>query len=137
MMAIRDNATAAAAMGVNVARYKTITFGISAMFTGIAGALSSLAVQFIAPDSFSFAVSISLLVGMVVGGFGHLSGAVFGAIFNHVLPVVTEELSKNATLAISGLIMIACINWMPFGVAGFITGLRMRLRAAKQRRGHE
>ncbi|MET0344243.1 MAG: branched-chain amino acid ABC transporter permease [Polyangiales bacterium] len=134
MMAIRDNATAAVAMGVNVARYKTITFGISAMFTGIAGALSSLAVQFIAPDSFSFAVSINLLVGMVVGGFGQLSGAVFGAIFNHLLPVVTEELSKNATLAISGLIMIACINWMPYGIAGFVTQTVLRVRAKLQRR---
>ena len=137
MMAIRDNATAAVAMGVNVARYKTITFGISAMFTGMAGALSALAVQFIAPDSFSFAVSINLLVGMVVGGFGQLSGAVFGAIFNHLLPVVTEELSKNATLAISGLIMIAFINWMPFGIAGLVTHLTLRIRAALQRRSHE
>lgn len=134
MMAIRDNATAAVAMGVNVARYKTITFGLSAMFTGIAGALNMLAVGFLAPDSFTFELSSKLLVGMVVGGFGQLSGAVFGAIFAQVLPPIAEHLSQSAALAISGLIMIACINWMPFGIAGFITQTALRIRAALQRR---
>jgi branched-chain amino acid transport system permease protein len=137
MMAIRDQPTAAAAMGINLARYKTITFGISAMYTGIAGALAALAVQFIAPDSFSFAVSVNFLVGMVVGGLGQLAGAIFGALFIHVLPVITEELSKSATLAIYGFIMIVCINWMPYGISGFLTQTLLRVRAKVQRRGHD
>jgi len=57
MMAIRDHPIAAARMGINTALYKTLTFGVSAMFTGIAGALGAIVVQFVAPDSFSFLLS--------------------------------------------------------------------------------
>jgi branched-chain amino acid transport system permease protein len=52
-VAIRDHPIAAQAMGVNAALYKSLTFGVSAMYTGIAGALSAIAVQFVAPDSFN------------------------------------------------------------------------------------
>ncbi len=68
MRAVRDHATAAEAMGINLAAVKTRTFAVSAMFTGIAGGLSTIAVQFVAPDSFSFPLSITLFVGLVVGG---------------------------------------------------------------------
>src|ERR1700736_3127656 len=68
MVAIRDNAIAAAAMGINVSLYKSLTFGVSALYTGIAGALGAIAVQFVAPDSFTFLLSVSLLVGLVIGG---------------------------------------------------------------------
>ena len=63
IMAIRDNPIAASAMGVNVALYKTLTFGVSALYTGVAGALGAIAVQFVAPDSFTFGLSIALFVG--------------------------------------------------------------------------
>ena len=68
MMAVRDHPLAAEAMGINLAVLKTRTFAVSAMFTGIAGALSTIAVQFVAPDSFNFFLSITIFVGLVVGG---------------------------------------------------------------------
>lgn len=135
IVAIRDQPIAAAAMGVDVARYKTITFGVSAMCTGVAGALHALAVQFIAPDSFSF-ISLDLLVGIVVGGLASLPGAIYGALFIRFLPLVTEELSKSVTGAIYGLVMIVCILWMPFGIAGFIAQLSARV-SASHRRDHD
>ena len=74
IMAIRDNPIAAQAMGVNIALYKTLTFGVCAGITGVAGALGAIVVQFVAPDSFTIALAISLFVGMVVGGVGSMPG---------------------------------------------------------------
>ncbi len=130
IVAIRDQPIAAAAMGIDVARYKTITFGISAMYTGIAGALTAIAVQFVAPDSFTLAVSIDLLVGIVVGGIATLSGALYGALFLRFMPMLTEEISKSATGVIAGVILITCVYAMPYGVAGAVARVRARLRRA-------
>lgn len=135
MIAIRDQPIAAAAMGIDVARYKTLTFGVSALYTGVGGALLAIGVQFVAPDSFSYLVSINFLVGMVVGGIAQLPGAVYGAIFVHVVPHLTESISKNATGVIFGLIVIVFIYAMPYGINGFILRTSARLRAAVQRRG--
>src|SRR6516162_3823248 len=77
LMAIRDHPIAAAAMGINTSLYKTLTFGVSAFYTGVAGALGAIAVQFVAPDSFSFFLSISFLVGLVIGGVASIPGSLF------------------------------------------------------------
>lgn len=137
MIAIRDQPIAAVAMGIDVARVKTITFGVSAMYTGIAGALSAISVQFVAPDSFTLAVSIELLVGIVVGGIGQLAGAIYGAMFIRFVPSITEGISQSATGAIYGLVLIAFVYLMPYGIAGFIARMTARVRVAVQRRGHE
>ena len=73
-MAIRDNEIAASAMGVDVALYKTLAFGVSAGITGVAGGLGAIAVQFVAPDGYTITLAISLFLGMVVGGVGWLPG---------------------------------------------------------------
>src|SRR6201986_3077173 len=75
-MAIRDNEIAASAMGVDVALYKTLAFGVSAGITGVAGALGAIAVQFVAPDSYTITLAISLFLGMVVGGVGWVPGSI-------------------------------------------------------------
>jgi branched-chain amino acid transport system permease protein len=131
IIAIRDQPIAALALGVDVARYKTFTFGASAAYTGIAGALSAVAVQFVAPDSFSVLLSIDLLVGIVVGGIASLSGAVFGAVFLRIVPALTEELSRTATGAIYGVVLIAFIYALPLGIAGFIRRTTARFRVAR------
>ena len=66
----RDYAIAADTMGINTARYKTVTFGISAAYTGIAGALSASAIAFVAPDSFSVFLSITLFRPFEAGWHG-------------------------------------------------------------------
>jgi branched-chain amino acid transport system permease protein len=135
IIAIRDQPIAAAAMGIDVARYKTITFGISALYTGVAGALTAVAVQFVAPDSFTSLLSIDLLVGIVVGGIAQLPGAIYGALFLRFVPTLTEHLSKSATGAIYGVILIVFVYAMPYGIAGFVTRMFMRLEQAMKRRG--
>src|SRR5471030_3562209 len=120
LVAIRDQPIAAEAMGVNNAMYKSLTFGVSAMYTGVAGALGAIAVQFVAPDSFNVFLSITFLVGIVIGGLASISGAVFGAIFIQFVPNIADQLSKAAPWAIYGVFMIGFMYVMPVGVAGAI-----------------
>jgi branched-chain amino acid transport system permease protein len=119
IMAIRDNPIAAAAMGINAPLYKTLTFGVSALYTGVAGALGALAVQFVAPDSFSLFLSISLLVGLILGGMGSLPGCLFGGLFVLYVPNIAEAVSRGLAGAIYGVIMLLVIFLMPSGAAGF------------------
>src|SRR5690349_13557663 len=81
MVAIRDQPAAAKAMGIDTAMAKSATFGVSALYAGVAGALNAIAVQFVAPDSFQPFLSITLLVGIVIGGLASISGAFWGALF--------------------------------------------------------
>jgi branched-chain amino acid transport system permease protein len=95
IMAIRDNPLAARSMGVNNPVYKGVTFGVSGFYTGAAGALDAIVVQFVAPDSFTIYLSVGLLVGLVVGGIGWLPSAFFGAAFILFVPNFAEQLSKG------------------------------------------
>lgn len=126
MRATRDHAMAAEAMGVDIAKVKTKTFAVSAAYTAVGGGLSALAVQFVAPDSFSMFLSISLLVGIVVGGVGTLWGAAFGAVFIMVVPTIAENVSKAAPWAVYGVMLILCVYALPGGVVGAFARLKER-----------
>jgi branched-chain amino acid transport system permease protein len=120
MMAIRDNHIAAETMGVNNAMVKSLTFGVSAMFTGVAGALGAIAIQFVAPDSFNIFLSLTFLIGIVVGGLASIPGALYGALFIQFVPNIADEISKAAPWAIFGLFLIGFTYLMPMGIAGAI-----------------
>jgi branched-chain amino acid transport system permease protein len=120
MIAIRDQPIAAEAMGINSAIIKTSTFGVSAFYTGIAGALSAIVVQFVSPDSYDFFLSITLLVGIAVGGFATISGAIYGALFILLVPNFAGELSKSAPWAIYGVLLILVMYFLPTGFAGLV-----------------
>ncbi|MGE0736994.1 MAG: branched-chain amino acid ABC transporter permease [Alphaproteobacteria bacterium] len=124
LVAIRDHSTAAQTMGVNAALYKSVTFGVSALYAGVAGALSCVVVQFVAPDSFGMFVSITFFVGSIVGGVTSISGAIYGAIFIQFLPNIAGHLSKSAPWAIYGVLLIAVVYFMPNGVAGAVKSLQ-------------
>ena len=127
IMAIRDNPIAARAMGIDAALYKSLTFGVSAGYTGVAGAIGGLAVAFVAPDSFNVFLSITFLVGIVIGGLASVSGAIFGALFIQFVPNYAQEISKAAPWAIYGVFLIAFMYAMPDGVAGFLRRLARRI----------
>ena len=120
MMAVRDNHTAAEAMGMDLASLKTRTFAVSAIITGMAGSLSAAVVEFVAPDSFTFILSISLFVGMVVGGVGSILGSVFGGLFVLFVPNLAEAISRSAPGVIYGAILILFLFVLPDGVAGLV-----------------
>jgi branched-chain amino acid transport system permease protein len=132
MVAIRDQPIAAQAMGVNTSLVKSLTFGVSALYTGAAGALGAIAVQFVAPDSFDIFLSITLLVGVVIGGLASISGAFFGAMFIQFIPNIADQISKAAPWAIYGVVLIAFMYAMPSGVAGLLRMARARW-AGRQR----
>jgi branched-chain amino acid transport system permease protein len=131
MVAIRDQPIAAQAMGVNTAMVKSLTFGVSAMYTGIAGALGAIVIQFVAPDSFTVFLSISLVVGVVVGGLASIPGAIYGALFIQFIPNVADQISKAAPWAIYGVFLLLFMYVMPTGVAGFIRIVEGRLRRTR------
>jgi branched-chain amino acid transport system permease protein len=118
LLAIREQPTAASAMGVNVPFFKTMIFGISAAFAGAGGALSAVLVQYVSPESFSIFLSVSLLVGVVVGGLGWTSGAIYGAIFIQYVPTLAENVSKAIPWTVYGALLIAVVFIAPDGVAG-------------------
>jgi branched-chain amino acid transport system permease protein len=134
MMAIRDNPTAARSMGINTALYKSLTFGVSALYTGVAGALGAIVVQFVAPDSFTFFLSVTLLVGLVVGGVGWIPGAFFGGAFVLFVPNLAESISKGLSGAVYGVIIILMIYVLPTGASGFVQAATKWLRDRAARR---
>ncbi|MGD9880663.1 MAG: branched-chain amino acid ABC transporter permease, partial [Reyranella sp.] len=141
MMAIRDQYMAADTMGIDTALYKTVTFGISAAYTGIAGALSASAIAFVAPDSFNFFLSIKFLIGLVVGGIGSLAGSVVGGIFYVLVDNSAQALStfvKNdlglqfdlSAYTVFGILLIVLMYLMPMGIVGGVTHLIRSLRSS-------
>jgi branched-chain amino acid transport system permease protein len=134
LVAIRDQPIAAASMGIDNALYKSLAFGVSALFTGVAGALGAIAVAFVAPDSFTVFLSITLLVGMVVGGLASIPGALFGALFVQFVPNFADQISKAAPWAIYGAVIILFMYVMPGGVAGAIRLAHERWQARRRDR---
>ena len=120
MMAIRDHALAAEAMGIDIALLKTRTFALSALYTGVAGSLGAIVVQFVAPDSFGIFVSIYLFVGLVVGGVVLDRRRDLRRLFIEFVPNLAEKVSKAAPGAVYGVILIAVMFLMPGGAAGFV-----------------
>jgi branched-chain amino acid transport system permease protein len=131
--AVRDSEIAAVSSGVSLARYKTLAFGISAAYAGVAGALFAIANTFVNPDTFPVLLSIVLLVGVVVGGLGGLSGLVFGAIFIEFMPLWTqgEDLGSHlpnvilrethkagGASIVYGAVLILLMFVLPNGVGG-------------------
>ncbi len=129
LIAVRDHPIAATAMGINLPVFKSMTFGVSAGITGVAGALGAIVVAFVSPDSFTVNLSIFLLVGVVVGGLASIPGAIFGGIFIQFVPNIADEISKSAPAAIYGLVLIGFMYLLPMGVMGGINKLWYRWRA--------
>jgi branched-chain amino acid transport system permease protein len=128
LMAIRDNPLAARSMGVDAALYKSLAFGLSALYTGIAGALGAIVIQFVAPDSFTFFLAVSFFVGLVVGGVGWIPGAIFGGLFILFVPNWAEHISKGLAWAVYGIILILLIYVMPSGAAGLVRVVSERMQ---------
>jgi branched-chain amino acid transport system permease protein len=126
---IRDSEIAAAASGVTLPIYKTLAFGISAAFAGVAGSLFVLATNgFAQPNEFGVFLSLELLVGAAVAGLGSLWGVLIGAIFIALLPTVSADVpligSAHGQDVVFGLIVIGVMLILPTGFAGLLHRLQ-------------
>jgi branched-chain amino acid transport system permease protein len=130
LRAVRDSETAAVSFGVSLARYKTLAFGVSAAYAGVAGSLFAIATTYVNPDTFPVTLSILLLVGVVVGGLGSLVGLIAGAIFIQFLPDWSQRVSQSpgAPSVVSGALLIALMFVLPMGVAGLVERFRLLTR---------
>jgi branched-chain amino acid transport system permease protein len=127
-VAIRDSEISASCMGVNLAKYKTLSFALSAALTGIGGALYAHKVTFISPEQFTLLVSIELVTIVILGGVGFIHGAVLGAAFIIVLPqliaigkdYLPPAVASAAGLqsTVFGLVLIGFIIFEPMGLYG-------------------
>jgi branched-chain amino acid transport system permease protein len=143
-MAIRDSETAATASGVSLSTYKTLAFAISAFYSGVAGSLLAIVVAYVNPDNFSLQLSLTLLVGAVVGGLGFEFGPVIGGLFVVFLPYFSEKIANIQIGSISlpskpdifyGILLLLIVFFAPSGVMGLImrgfTTYRVRRSASR------
>ena len=132
--AVRDSEIAAVASGIELPVYKTLAFGISAAFAGVAGSLFVLANNgFAAPDEFGIFLSLQILIGAAVAGLGSLWGILAGAAFVGLLPNVSSSVpvigSAHGQDVVFGAAVILVMLLLPGGVAGLIGRLRRAARA--------
>ena len=132
--AVRDSEIAAVASGVELPVYKTLAFGISAAYTGVAGSLFVLATNgFAAPDEFGIVLSLQILIGAAVAGLGSLWGILAGAAFVGLLPSVSSSVpvigSQHGQDVVFGAAVVLVMLLLPGGFAGLVARLRRLARA--------
>jgi len=123
--AVRDSEVAAASAGIDLARAKTTAFAISGVYAGVAGALLAIQSEIVNPLSFTFLLSILLLVGTVVGGLGSLPGMVLGALFIQYLPDLSTHVSTAQGVPdfVFGAAIILVMILLPMGAGGLLRRL--------------
>jgi branched-chain amino acid transport system permease protein len=115
LLAVRESEIAAQASGVPVDRYKTIAFGVSAFYTGVAGGLFAFVVGFLSPDAFDVFLSVDFVVMIILGGLGSVPGSIVGAA---VVTLLHDSLAafQNYRPLIFGVILVVCMLFMPGGI---------------------
>jgi len=122
-IALRESEIAAQTIGVDLAKYKTIAFAISAFYTGVAGGLFAYLITFLSPDAFTIELSIDFIAMIVIGGMGSILGSIIGAVILTGIQQVFAGLLDLQVL-IFGLSLIIFMIFMPRGIVGMLTDLR-------------
>jgi branched-chain amino acid transport system permease protein len=117
LTAIREDEIAAEAVGIPTTRFKVLAFVISAAATGVAGGLYAHLQSTIQPDDFKFDRSIDMLVMIIVGGLGSVTGAVLGAFFVGITLELTRDLAQYR-LVVYALLLILLMLFRPQGLFG-------------------
>ena len=120
-------------MGVDLARYKTGTFAVSAAYAGVGGALFTLPIGFLAPESFPLALSFAFLAAIVVGGLATIAGALFGALFIEFVPVYAADVDE----ALAGRDLRRRADPVHVPAPGGVMGLDPQGRGVTGRAGNE
>ena len=124
-VALRESEIAAQTIGIDLAKYKTIAFALSAFYTGVAGGLFAYLITYISPDAFTLELSIDFIAMIVIGGMGSILGSIIGAV---ILTCIQQGLAGllDLQILIFGLSLIVFMIFMPRGISGMIWTLRER-----------
>jgi branched-chain amino acid transport system permease protein len=124
-IALRESEVAAQTIGVDLAKYKTIAFAISAFYTGVAGGLFAYLITFLSPDAFTIELSIDFIAMIVIGGMGSILGSIIGAVILTGMQQVLASL-LDLQILIFGLSLIVFMIFMPRGIVGMLSDLKER-----------
>jgi branched-chain amino acid transport system permease protein len=131
--AIREDQLAAAASGINVAKFKLIAFVLSALYAGCAGSLKAhMTPGYLNPKDYSLQEMVTVLLMVIFGGIGHVWGAVIGAVAITIINALTQDFYIYR-MAIFGLIIVLTVMYMPRGIGGMIDDWQVRRRFARLR----
>ena len=124
-IALRESEIAAQTIGVDLAKYKTVAFAISAFYTGVAGGLFAYLITYLSPDAFTLELSIDFIAMIVIGGLGSISGSIIGAVILTGMQQLLAGL-QDVQILIFGLSLIVFMIFMPRGISGMIITLQER-----------
>jgi branched-chain amino acid transport system permease protein len=128
MKAVRDNEVVAEAIGIKTTRTKTGAFLFASAFAGVAGSLYVQVIGYVSPDSFGIGLGLALFAGAFIGGIGTIAGALIGATFVQVVPLLAGRTDASLTGVIYGTAVIVSIMAFPEGLAGLGATVNKRLR---------
>jgi branched-chain amino acid transport system permease protein len=114
--AIRLDEAAAATMGIDVVRYKTLAFTLSAMIAAGGGALNTSLIRLAAPGSYDFARAVEILTYVVLGGYASWVGPIVGAVLLTALPELLRSLKEQREI-VNGIVLMLAIIYLPRGIA--------------------
>lgn len=124
-IALRESEIAAQTIGIDLARFKTIAFAISAFYTGVAGGLFAYLITFLSPDAFTIELSVDFIAMIVIGGMGSILGSIIGAVILTGMQQVLAGL-LDLQILIFGISLIVFMIFMPRGISGMIYNLKER-----------
>ncbi|MBN1574208.1 MAG: branched-chain amino acid ABC transporter permease [Deltaproteobacteria bacterium] len=133
-IAVGDSEAASGALGINVTRYRTMAFAVSAFYVGVAGALHANMMDFIEPSQYGIMINIDMIAMIVVGGLGSIFGSILGAGLLTVIPLLFAKYSF-ASAIISGAIMIVIVIFQPRGLSGMLSQLALKIKGGRLYRG--
>ena len=126
-IAIRDNDIAAEVLGVNLTRYKLLSFAISSFYTGVQGGLYGLFLGYLEPNMFTFMEAITLFVGVIIGGLASVEGSIMGAAFVILIPQVLSAY-KELVPIVFGVTILLVLIFEPLGLYGRWFKMRLYFR---------
>jgi branched-chain amino acid transport system permease protein len=124
-LALRESEIAAQTIGIDLAKYKTIAFAISAFYTGVAGGLFAYLITFLSPDAFTLELSVDFIAMIVIGGMGSILGSIIGAVILTGMQQILAGL-LDMQILIFGIALIVFMIFMPRGIIGMLYDLRDR-----------
>lgn len=129
-IALRESEVAAQIIGIDLARYKTIAFAISAFYTGVAGGLFAYLITYLSPDAFTIELSVDFIAMIVIGGMGSILGSIIGAVILTGMQQVLAGL-LDLQILIFGISLIVFMIFMPKGITGMIYDLKEKFARSK------